>query len=1099
MAEGVEVDAPAAQVDPEEAGAPPTDPFRIVAVGASAGGLEPIEQFFDEIPEGGGIAYVVVQHLSPDFRSMMAELLQRHSTLKIVKIEDGMAIRPEVIYLNPPRAALSIEAGVFRLTTPASPTELTLPINDFFAALAKFAGPRAIGVVMSGTGTDGTLGAAQIAAAGGLVLAQDPITAKFESMPRSVIESGACAAYDRPDRLASLVLKAAKGEDVRDLRQQPDGRRLMEAPEREIIRLLQMRYGIDFGYYKTSTVMRRIERRATMSPHKSLEAYASSLTHDFDELEDLYADLLIGVTAFFRDKDAFDRLAERVAPALVEKMQRLEEVRVWVPGCASGEEAYTIAIMLAEAAREADVELRVKIFATDLHARSLKFAAQGFYSAETLSALSEPLLDRYFVREDKGFSIRKEIREHIVFSRHNVIKDPPFTKMDLVSCRNLLIYLDDEAQYKCIAMFHFALLKGGALLLGPSETLGGLESEFDVVNSRWRIFRKSRDIRLIESTRLLPMSSSVLRLENRPRENGRDQPLRTDRAAPRRQVSMRMYDAVLAETMGTAILVNRTGEVLHIFSDAAKYLELSAGGFSNQIDSLAREPFRLTFSAGLDALRHRDKTSFKNVVGFKADEEADEMFVRVHMRELANVETSDPPILITMTPEAPLEAHAALIERAGDAPGAAASGAPLDDRFLHRRITELERDLRYSEESLQTTVEELETSNEELQATNEELQATNEELMAANEELQTVNEELHAVNEELYTVSTEHQEKIAELTTLSSDLNNLLRNTDIGVVFLDAEQHIRRVTPAVARTFNILERDIGRPVSHVTTRFDFPDMSAVISRVAKDQTIAERNIEVDGRAYLLRVLPYTRGDIVDGTVLTFVDITDMARANRSLSQFADVVSHDLKAPLRAIRTAAEWVVEDIGANETDEVRGHVKILVEQTDRLSRMLTTLRDFSGVGSLNLPKELTHVDDIVDDIAGLYSDDQMTLVNNTAGEALMTGRAALRLVFQNLIENAVRHSDRNPVTVTVSASNESGIWRFSVEDDGPGLDPRHHEKIFLPFRRLKPPSGEAAGSGIGLALVRKTVEERGGSIEVVSDPAAGRGSRFSFTWPE
>ena len=415
----------------------------------------------------------------------------------------------------------------------------------------------------------------------------------------------------------------------------------------------------------------------------------------------------------------------------------------------------------------------------------------------------------------------------------------------------------------------------------------------------------------------------------------------------------------------------------------------------------------------------------------------------------------------------------------------------------HRRINELERALALSEENLQTTIEELETSNEELQATNEELQATNEEMMASNEELQTVNEELHAVNEELYTVSGEHNIKIRELVGLSDDLNNLLRSIRIGVIFLDADHCIRRVTPDVTKTFNILERDIGRPVEHLTSRFPFDDLEHVIDRVMETNEPEERSISADGSDYILRVLPYRRGETTIGTVLTFVDISEIARANRSLLQFADIVSHDLKAPLRTVRASTDMLIEDLGDDVSEEIKAHAARITSGADRLSSMLADLREYSTLGRVRQEAELVSIADMLADIEAMFGQDQLTLVRRGAMPEIVAPKAALRLVFQNIIDNAVKHCHRAPTTVTVSATRHGREWVFRFEDDGPGIEPRHHDRVFQPFRRLKRNS-DASGTGIGLALVKKTLDEHHGSIRIASEPETKPGATFIVTWP-
>lgn len=1069
-----------------------TTGIRIVAIGASAGGLEPIEQFFHETPEKTGFAYVIVQHLSPDFRSMMPELLSRKSNLVIRRVEDGMLIEPDVIFLNPPRSSIEIDGDKFRVFGEGEHREFNLPINGFFESLALHAGERAVCIVMSGTGSDGTNGALAVAEAGGTVLAQDPLTAKFESMPRSVIEKVPQCLFAPPTRLPALLQRVVSGEVIE---QAPDTVELdLSSPAKEIIRLLQMRFGLDFGYYKTTTVGRRIRRRSEMAKHKELGDYAVALANDPEELEALYIDLLIGVTAFFRDKAAFDTIAGRCIPELGTRMSKGRDVRLWVAGCASGEEVYSHAILLAERARILKCDLRARIFATDIHPRSLKLASRGVYPPSALSDIPEDIRDRYFERFGDDYQLVKKIRELVVFSKHNLIKDPPFTRMDLVSCRNLLIYLDEQAQRKAIAMFHFALRQGGTLFLGPSESLGDFSDEFDVLDSRWRIFRKRRNVRLLEATRLLPLSSVKQKPEfaaGRDSELGEGGPQHYVTAGGLQRTSLfRIYDAMLAKFVGTSLLLNQKGDVLHVFGDAGRFLTFRSGHFSQKVNDLVDNQLRLTVNAGLDRVTKSIEDEFERIVVYTRANEEKSIGVSVKVSVLSTgAVPEDNPVLLTFTEVKEVQGETTIIDenRVGE-----------QHDFLQKRIHQLERDLRFSEETLQTTVEELETSNEELQATNEELQATNEEMMAANEELQTVNEELHAVNEELYTVSSEHQTKIGELVSLTGDLDNLLESTNIGVLFLDVEKNIRRVTPAVSATFNILDRDIGRPIGHVTSRFEFPDLDEAVSRVIGEGCSVERNINAEGRDFLLRILPYRQQEEIDGAVMTFVDISEIARANRSLAQFADIVSHDLKAPLRAIRNAGEWIVEDLRESADEEIKEHVKMLVEHTERLDGMLSDLREFSNLQATQSKTEMVDVSAELQQIGRLYRKDQLKLVVDSSLPPLETGRAAMRLVLQNIVDNAVKHSDNQPVTVTVKAETASnGVPAFEISDDGPGIDPRHHERIFLPFRKLKQ-SDAGAGSGIGLALVKKVIDDHGGMIEVISDPKTNRGTTFKFNWP-
>ena len=461
-----------------------SEPVRMVALGASAGGLEPFERFFDAMPTNSGLAFVVVQHLSPDFESMMDELLARHSDMTIKRVVHDLPVQPNTIYLNPPRSDMSVEKGVFKLNPRPGNNQLNLPIDIFFASMAEEYKEKSIAVILSGTGSDGTRGASIVHDYGGNVLVQTPNSAKFEGMPRSVIESGYASSISVPSEMPTLIGHILEGRAL----EEPGQADIADDPARYAFGLLRDKFGTDFGYYKEATLIRRFERRAQLSGH-STENYAKRLTTDTDELDALYADLLIDVTSFFRDRKGFEALIEKVIEPLGKKMTHDRQIRVWVPGCSSGEEAYSIAIAFAEYARKHDRPLNLKILATDVHQRSLGAAAQGIYAKSSLGGLTEDQVERYFEKHVDYYQINPNLRRLVVFSQHNLLRDPPFTRIDFVSCRNVLIYFQEKAQEKTLALFHFALTVNGYLFLGPSESLNKLEEEFDLLDRRWNLYR----------------------------------------------------------------------------------------------------------------------------------------------------------------------------------------------------------------------------------------------------------------------------------------------------------------------------------------------------------------------------------------------------------------------------------------------------------------------------------------------------------------------------------------------------------------------------------------------------------------------------------
>jgi len=849
-------------------------PVPMVGIGASAGGLEPFEQFFDAMPVKSGIAFVVIQHLSPDFESMMDELLSRHSSMDIERVVDDLQIKPNTIYLNPPRSHMIVKDGRFKLTANPDPKKLSLPIDIFFESMAQEYGQSAIAIVLSGTGSDGTKGVKAVREFEGKVLVQSPDSAKFDGMPRSVIESGNFDAMATPSEMPDLIKRVRGGKSI----DQSYSGEMSDDPAKHIFYRLRDKFGTDFGYYKDATIRRRFERRATLCGLE-LEAYAKRLETDADELDALYADLLIDVTSFFRDIKAFTAVRRIAIDKLAQKMTHDNQIRVWVAGCSSGEEAYSIAISFAEYARENNIPLNLKILATDVHQRSLGAAAEGIYPKSSLKGLGEDQIARYFEKSIDYYQVNQRIRRLVVFSKHNLLRDPPFTRIDLVTCRNVLIYFREQAQQKTLAFFHFALKIGGYLFLGSSETLGRLESEFEILDRRWKIYQKLRDVRLIEATSLLPRDSA-----NQAKTNF-DVPFLTGRTGTLQRFQQAHGDALevmLKKFAPPGFLLNRNGEVAHVFGNAGKFVKIDGGAFSNRIIDLVDPVLRLAITAGLERLMTGERAMFERKVIIAGEGDEPSQSVVVGLSTLSEIGGGNGHYLLTLVSSlsktVPFSEDVKFLDTSESS------------QILQSRIRDLERDLTSTEESLQSLVEELQTSNEELQATNEEL-------MASNEELQSTNEELHSVNEELYTVSAEHQRKIDELTILTDDMNLLLRATNIGIIFLDERLNIRRFTPSATEVFNLLDQDAGRPFAHTTYRFTGLNLMQLIDDVRDNQSEVMKEISVGAKHYVLRILPYTAAvKKFSGVVITVVDVTAIKNAEReriSQKEIFETVFNDL--------------------------------------------------------------------------------------------------------------------------------------------------------------------------------------------------------------
>ena len=829
---------------------PVVTPRYVVGIGASAGGLDPLVRFFDHLPKDTGMAFVIVQHLSPDFKSLMDELLGRHTVLPIHLVEDGMPVEADHVYLIPAKKEMIISGGRLLLSERDRQQELTLPIDMFFRSLAQDCGERAIAIVLSGGGSDGSRGICHVREAGGLVLAQDLDSAQFDGMPRAAIESGVVNQALPPQDMPRVLLEHATHPLTA-----PTGSSTAVRPARgldAVYRMLESEFGIDFNHYKPSTVTRRIERRLALAQSPNIDEYLQRLRVERDELDALYRDLLIGVTRFFRDVEAFRLLEERVLPGLLKREPRSVPLRFWVAGCATGEEAYSLAILLQEL-MAVHGERPVKIFATDVHRGSLDRAALAVYDDEAVANVSAERLARYFTHAGGTYQVIPELRQMIVFAQHNVITDAPFTRLDLITCRNLLIYLQPAAQQRILSFFHFALNQNGILFLGPSETLGPVAEGFETVDKHWQVYRKAGEVRTPVDAR----HPAPLAVESRSAQ--------AHLVPPRHSLGqlLSVYDALLEECMPPSLILNERGEVAHVLGGAARFLRVRDGRQSLDVRDLVDADLKMILAGGARrALAERSPVVFNGV-----RTQADDQLYRVTIRAVAGRAASARYVVASF--ESPIPDR-----RVGRSPS-----PPIQidvDQVSRQQLAALEAELGTTKESLQAAIEQLEASNEELQASNEELQASN-------EELQSTNEELQSVNEELYTVNAEYQRKIAELTELTNDMDNLFASTDVGTIFLDGQLHIRKFTPQVAETFGLVPHDVGRPIETFAHKMRHPELVEELRQVLASGTPIERDlVDLNGKSYFLRLLPYRAKGTAEGVVLTLIDVSGLKAAEDAL-------------------------------------------------------------------------------------------------------------------------------------------------------------------------------------------------------------------------
>ena len=835
----------------------------IVGVGASAGGLEPLEKMFSAMPEDTGMSFVIVQHLSPDFESHMDKLLSRVTNLPIHVVSNGDQVQPNAIYLIPPKKEMVISNGRLLLTERSSEKVLAHPIDQFFRALSHDAGRFAIGVILSGTGSDGSRGVIAITDAGGLAIAQDPETCHFDGMPASAKQTGKVQLTLAPEEIGEqLSLHAASDAELNIANSSSDDfsdEGIHQRRLQKIFQILQQSHRIDFAHYKSGTIGRRVQRRIDIKNCGTLEAYVDLLSDDPVEANELYKDLLIGVTNFFRDRSAFELLERDVIPEIVEKCKG-DVIRVWVCACATGEEAYTLAMLLSEAIERSGTQKSFKIFATDAHKSSLQFAATGVYEASMVKDISDERLERFFVEHENGYSVSGDLRRSIVFAPHNVISDPPFTQMNMVTCRNMLIYLQTAAQRKTLSLFHFSLKLNGILFLGPSESTGDIGGEFEVINSHWKVYRKRRDVRLPLEMRM-PIKSTGLVLP------AAKAPTLDAVMTTKHDVMPAIYDQLLGKFMPPSIAVDQDLQVLHVFPGAEQFLQFRSGRPSTHLLSSIVPSLKLTVASAVQhAIRDHSDVRYSGIP-FPEATSVRRVEISISPVELRHVGTT--VYLIRFDLSAPDENETEDVTPVSEVDFSTAS---------LNRIETLERDLDFSRQNLQATIEELETSNEELQATNEEM-------VAANEELQSTNEELHSVNEELYTVNGEHQRRLAELDEANADMHNLLATTRVGVVFVDNDLKIRRMTPAVEAILQISVRDLGRDIQSFLGHVDGDKFVQRLCDVRDQRQEKEWEVTLGEESYLIRALPYWAESRVIGVVIAFVSVQSLKKAQRLSERF----------------------------------------------------------------------------------------------------------------------------------------------------------------------------------------------------------------------
>lgn len=874
--------------------------FPIVGIGASAGGLAAFEAFFSAMPNssgsgsGSGMAFIIVQHLAPDHKSILTDLIGRYTKMRVVEAEDGMVVSPDHTYIIPPNHDMAILNGTLNLLEFTAPRGQRMPVDYFFRSLAQDQHARAIGIVLSGTGSDGTLGIRAIKGEGGMVMAQDFDSTQYDGMPRSAVATGMVDYVLPPAEMPQRLIRYVDQAFARHRSELPPGPRISETLKKIFV-ILRAQTGHDFSLYKLSTIGRRVERRMAVHQIEDLGDYARFLQQNATEVDALFHDLLIGVTSFFRDPEAFKALQDEVIVRLLSAKPAGAPIRVWVPGCSTGEEAYSIAILLQERMDALKSNFKLTVFATDIDNHAIEQARAGIYPASIAADVSPERVKRYFTEEpgEGLFRVNKLIRDILVFSVQDLIKDPPFSKIDLISCRNLLIYMGPELHDKLIPLFHYALNPGGYLFLGTSEAIGEHLDLFTALNRTAKLYQRKD---AVIAHRLPPGQFVKLpAAKSGASASPQVRPATREAGAQLRDLTER---TLLRQFTPAGALVNERGDILYLHGRTGEYLEPAAGEADLNILKMAREGLRPGLTV---ALRKAAAGSNAEIVsGLRVKTNGAYTAVDLRVQPLTS-DAGEPRLyLVTLEPSAALPAK----------PGRAGAGAKAKAGGPPPQLALLQRQLRDKEEYLQSLVEELETTNEELKSSNEEMQSINEEMQSANEELETSREELQSVNEELATVNAELHGKVSELSQANNDMNNLLAGTGVGTIFVDHQQHIKRFTPSITQVISLIATDVGRPVGQIVTNLTGYDRLVEDLQQVLD-TLVPREIEVrsrEGKWFVLRIRPYrTLENVIEGAVITFFDVTDMHRAREALRE-AESLRH-LAAIMTDSRDAI--VVQDL--------------------------------------------------------------------------------------------------------------------------------------------------------------------------------------------
>jgi two-component system CheB/CheR fusion protein len=1047
------------------------DPLYIIAIGASAGGMEEINSFFDHTPLDG-VSYIIIQHLSSDFKSRMVELLAKHSKLVVNEAKNKMKVLSNQVYLIPNDKFMTIREGKLYLSDKETVKGPHLTINAFFKSLADDCGKKVIGVILSGLGSDGTEGIKAIKKAGGMVIARNPETTEFGSMPSNAIATGLVDFVLEPALMPDAIEDYVKqgGEMIAD--DKDDGLYI-----KAIIDLIKDKSPLDFSDYKLPTLLRRTKRRAAQGNFNSLAGYLDFLKESPVEVEALTKDFLISVTSFFRDKEAFSYIQKNILPGILASLAPGEELKMWVAGCATGEEAYSMGILIAEQLTGKYKDTVVKIFATDIDSVAMAYAGKGVYNQEITKSVSAERLEKYFITEGNHYRIKPEIRSMIIFAQHDLVKNPPYCNMHLISCRNLLIYMTPILQKKIFSMMLFGLKRDGYLFLGSSENPMPIIKNLEVVNKKWKIYKNlkvKRDVSFDVFS--MPELLDIKRTPSITHEMISQYSANT--------VSEAMQISLAGEQDYLAVGIDEHNQVVKTYGDTKKYLLQQ--NFTSNLVELLPKPLAVAFNTLIKRVGQTKK--LVSVSGIKIKH--GKMFIKVKLSvSPLTVNKGDQKLLmVTFSPDS---AASALPE----------GNIVFDEKIYHDQYTV------NLEEELKELKIELHSAYERLDASNENMQSFNEELISANEEMQSTNEEMQSVNEELHTINADYQLKNKELLEINDDLNNYFRSNINGQLFINNELLLMKFSPGTVKQINLLESDIGRPLSNISTNIKFETIIEDIKEVLAAGIIITKEIETNnGKWYQVMTMPYVQqaDQKRNGAILTFNDITELkatqleldkkntslTRINGDLDNFVYTASHDLLAPLANIETSI-GVMNLIKTADPNSV----KFLAIINSSVKKFRTLINDISVIARLEgdmLNMEMVDMEEIIKNIEwsleNKIKSSGTVITQNLEVKQILFSKKNIRSILFNLVSNGIKFNSNENPSIHIDISKDKEHIILSVQDNGKGIPEKEMDIVFDMYGRLHK---EVDGQGIGLYLAKKIIDAASGNIVVESE--LGKGSKF------